>query len=521
MININRINLRSCCFFFLVLLFLFPILNLILDFSYIGFQKFDAKSLHFFTENLLIFTIVTLFSLLLGFVLAWHDVFHDFYGKKLINCLIIASLAFPSYINAFIYVKIFENFGLLHQMGLPQNFFFDFRTKTGYIITMIASFYPYSYIIFKINLPQIKSLILLSQTCRLKMQKILFKIVLPLQKSVIIGSTLIILMELLADFGVANELAVNNFSIILYRKWFIQHSQDDAIKFIIQMLFVVLIVFLVLVKKKQNTLQNHQNHSYEIPKFKRNPLILFLSTILILFSFCLPIACMLYWASQSLNCKSLIKQLPTLTYNTIFISILTSIILIFFSLLINFIYTFGKKNNFLKFTMHLPYLAYCIPGMIIVLSVMLVNKKLIGVVKNPNIVHFLQSSFSLLIYVYCIRFLSVSLNTIGNGNAVGKNSLMLTKIYNIGAMKKFFTIYLPLIKTNVILAFLFISSEIVKELPMTLIIRPFNFETLATKVNNLVSEEKYNETSLPSLIIVGLEIVLIYFLQKGTRDGDK
>lgn len=504
---------------FLILVFLFPILFLIVNFIQRNFQFFNAININFLIKNLLMFILIIFFSIFFGFITAWHDVFHNFCCKKFINCLIISSLAFPSYINAFIYVKIFEKFGLLYHIGLPKNFFFDFRTETGYIITMIASFYPYSYIIFKINLPKIKSLILLGKTCNLSMKKFFLEIILPLQKPIIIGISIVILMELLADFGVANELAINNFSTILYKKWFIQYNQTDAIKNIMQILLVLFIIFLFLIKRKQNTLSNH---SYYMSKIKKNHFIFITSIILVVFSFFLPLLCTIYWALLSLDCKHLIIQLPKLTFNTIFITIVAAIILIFFSLIINFIYIFSKKNNLLKLLIHLPYLTYCIPGIIIVISTMMLNKYLTSIMNNPNIMHVLQNSFFLLIYVYCIRFLSISLNTIGNdNNVVNENSRILTKIYNIDFLKKFFIIYLPLIKNNIIFAFLFISSEIIKELPLTLIIRPFNFETLATKVNNLVSEERYNDASLPSLIIVGLEIILIYSLQRKKRDGNQ
>lgn len=507
-----NVGLAFITFASLIFIFSFPVFNLICEYFFLGFDKISIKNLIFFLENCAVFFVIVLCSLIFGFLLAWHDVFHDIKIKKIINCLIIGSLAFPSYINAFIYVKIFEKFGILHQIGLPKEFFFDFRTRIGYIVTMILSFYPYTYIIFKINLPKINNLILLGKTCHLKMRKIIVSIILPLYKPIIITSSIIIIMELLADFGVANELAINNFNMILYKKWFIQHNQNAAMKITMQMIMIIAIIFFFLVQKKQNVFKNYHNHSYKLPKLKRNILIIILTIIITSFSFILPLICMIYWATLSWNCTSIIAKLPSLTINTIIVAIFTTIILIILALIINYIYIFNKKNNLKKIIFHIPHLLYCIPGMIIVLSVMIINKKLNILINNQQFSHFLQNSFLLLIYIYCIRFLGISLNTLGNGNSICKNSFILSKIYNIKSLKKFFTIYIPLTKNNIILTFLFISSEIIKELPMTLIIRPFNFETLATKVNNLVSEERYNEASLPSLIIVILEIILILIL---------
>ena len=216
---------------------------------------------------------------------------------------------------------------------------------------------------------------------------------------------------------------------------------------------------------------------------------------------------MLSWTVSFPNYFNL-SQIIQLNLNSLKLIVISTIIIIFLSLITNF----GErilKSNFLAFCSSLSISGYAIPGIVVSVAVIGFFTSLDNLFEINTKSYFI-GSLSGLVFGYCIRFYSISFNTIKTvylkiNNSIDESAYLL----GFSKLKVLKSIHLPFLQKNFIFAFILISIEIIKELPITLILRPFNFDTFATNAFNMASNDLIEAAATPSIFIIFWSSLLI------------
>ncbi len=524
-------------FSFIITFFIsFPILSLIIN-VFLNFNSewnlvlhleiwdylFNSLSIIFFQSILVIF---------FGVSTAWFVTIYDFPYKNIINLLLLLPLSIPPYIAAIAYGEIFDysiysRFSLLKDLFSLDNVDLpNIRSLPGVIFIFSITLYPYVYIISRAAFSEISnSYNEVGKTLGKSSFNIFFKIFLPLTSFPIVGGVILSILESLNDFGTVQYYGVDTFTTGIYKTWVglgdINLASQISIFFLF---FIFLIIFLhkkIFSKEKINinTSKSQNNVALPCSKLKKILLISF-CFIPIILGFFIPLSFLLINSFQALEIF-LWKKTISNTLNTIFLALLVSFIILILSLIISYSSRI-HNTNLNSFFKRISMLGYAIPGSIIGIGILIPFTFIDGLIINffnsnfdINLNNLFTGSIMVLCFAYIVRFFAISQTTIESGlYRISRNVDDAAKILGKKPFFTLFKIHIPIMSTTVILSLILIFIEIIKELSATLILRPFNFDTLAIQVYEFASEEKIIESSIPSLIIVVLCVIGIIFISK-------
>lgn len=468
------------------------------------------------------------FTILIGVSLAYFISFYDFPLRNFFSWALILPLAIPDYIGAHVYSNIFSYTGFIptllrEKFGLQYNV--DIMNNYGAIFIFSLCFYPYVFLIVKSFFSkQSNSLIEVSKSLGKSDKEIFWQILFPLSRGAIVGGVTLVILEVLNAFGLPSYFGIQTFSTGIFRVWFSFKDLDSAIK-----MSAMLLIFTYAVILGEKFLRRKRSYSFSNTKIKyisRQPLqkrkkimVLFWINLVFLFSFIIPIIQLLFWAKLIYK-HVLNKSFFALVQNSFVITLISTIIILIFSVIIANS-TRLIKGKFSFVVSKLANMGYSIPGAVIAIGMLLffitLDKlfvplyRILGI--NQTLV--LTLSFALLISAYVVRFLAISYNAVESGfDKVGVKFHEASRTLGKGITKTFFKIDLPMIKGSLFGAGILVFIEIIKELPLTLILRPFNFNTLATMIKQYAEEEMLPEASIPSLILIGICLILLLLFNK-------
>jgi len=486
-----------------------------------------------YVSNSIILIIGTgLLTFLFGTSCAWIVAKYEFPFRKWIEKLLFLPLAIPSYIVAYTYVGLFDNGGtiirVLHSMGLTIQKL-DFMNIYGLIIVLSFSLLPYVYAstrVMFLSFPKsiYESSILLGASNK----KYFFSIALPLASPAIIGGLFLVFMEVLNDYGAAKYYGINTFTTGIFRSWTMLEDLQSAVYLsALLVLLVFLIVGLVAWQRgkksyaiKGNKLQEN-NFQRKKLKGKKGVLYIFILSIPLLFGLVLPVFQLIIWGVQTFdemfNLDLLWTALQSLlvAFFAALITLITAVALIYFSRWNHF-----KKINIFK---RIGTIGYVIPGAIIGIGIIKSSQGFITFFSdnfNVSVGYLFYGSSLVLIYAYVFRFLSVTYNPLeANSLKVGKHISESSYLLGGGKLKTLFKIDLPLLKGALASSFALIFIDVIKELPLTLILKPYKLETLAISAYAYAEDEMVAEAALPSLVLILIVIILMFILKLDKRNG--
>ena len=475
-------------------------------------------------------------TMIIGTTLAWLIAAYDFPLKKFFKWVLILPLTVPPYIAAYTYNGVFNYTGVVQKffrdvmkMNLDPKYF-DIMSLKGSVFIFTVFLFPYVYMITRAFLEkQSASLIENARILGRDSISIFLYVILPISRGAIVGGVSLVILEVLNDFGVVSYFGVQTFSTAIFKTWFSMGDTSTAVKLASMLMFTVFIVL-----STEKLIRGRKKYSYTTAKV-RSIVPIKLKGIkavgafvycLIVFSlgFIIPLLQLSQWGiltyKQVLNIKFV-----TLIFNTIWVAVIPTVTIIIMSLIIA---NFCRINNrgISKIFSKISILGYSVPGAVIAIGVILfmvnLDRHMIWIYKmiNPSSkTLILSTSIFMLIFAYVIRFLAIGYQSIESGfDKVGRKFFEASRTLGHNVTKTFFKVDLPMIKQTVITAFALVFVDIVKELPLTLILRPFNFNTLATKTYEYAGDEMIHKASIPALIIILISIVSVYLLYK---IGDK
>ena len=516
----------------IIFLLLSPIISIIFSSFENTFSLWEhlfKTRLKFYLYNTFILMLgVGFTTLFIGVTLAWLICKYDFFMRNVLEWALLLPLALPSYIVAYCYTDFFEYSGFLQtsirelfNLNSPNDYFFpEIRSLGGAIFVISFVLYPYIYLITKVAFKSTPSS--LFELAELNGKNQFYYVALPLAKPAIIAGLSLVLMETVSDFGTVDFFAVETITLGIFNLWLGMNNLAGASQLaLIGFFFImILLAFELSARKKQKfndtKIRGYNGLNQKIP-IHQNIFIFFICVIPIIFGFIIPVL-ILFGNSISYFDIQNLYNLILITKNSFFISFVATVIIILTTILL----TIGLKFQGFKglgFLSTIAGIGYAFPGVILALGSLFfvssletsLNALLLFLDINLNLVFI--GSFYILIFTYVCRFNAVAFGAINSGiNRLPPNmveaSLTLGNSFWYSLKKVLYPIIKPSILTAAILTFV----DIVKELPITLLLRPLNFETLATYVYQFASDEMLGRASAAALIIVLIGLIPILFI---------
>ena len=472
-------------------------------------------------------------TLLIGVSTAWLTAMCRFPGKNLFVWLLLLPMAMPAYIVAYTYTGMFDFAGPVQTAirdwtgwRYQEYYFPQIRSMGGAISMLSLVLYPYVYLLGRSTfLEQSVGVMEVSRTLDCGPWTVFYRVALPLARPAIVAGLSLSLMETLADYGTVAYFGLGVFTTGIFRTWFGLGDYTAAAK-LAALLMLFVFALIIMERVSRNKAQYH-NSSGKLTRFSEYRLQGFkawgafaICAIPIFLGFFLPAAQLSLWALETWS---------EMVDDSFFVLIRNSFLLGFGAALISVILAlflgYGKRmlpGKTTSFSIRTASIGYAIPGTVIAVGVIIPFAWLDGRIDG-----FMQSSFGIssglilsgtivaVMFAYVVRFLAISLQTVESGLEKIKPS-MDDAARSLGCLPRetLFKIHIPLMKSSTLTALMIVFVDVMKELPATLILRPFDFNTLAVRAFELASDERLADSSTAALTIVIVGLLPVIFLSK-------
>ena len=530
-----KINFWHISSFLISLFVIIPILTVFTSFfentsNYYNILK-NTFLLEYTFNSVVLLLCVLLLTFLVGTGSAYLVSFYKFPFSNFFKWALILSFAVPPYIYAYSLTAFFENYGTA--FSILKNLFGDanynrhipkFDGMIGAILSLSFSLFAYVYILARASfIYQSQNLIDLGKNLGFTEFKTFYSIILPSARPAIVAGLSLVAMETLAEFGAVDFFSINTLTTGIYNSWI----TFDDLAFANQLsFFLLLFIFAIFIlenlsRKKAKYHFNSKGGFKQKQKIQlsgsKSCLVFCFCFLIFFFSFLFPLSQMFYWTIKFPENLFDLRVLDLLI-NTLNLVALSSLVLIIFALISNY----GNrvsKNRVLNILSTLSISGYAIPGVILAVAfitfVAWFDNNIIKSFIDFSIKKIFIGSILGLVLVYFVRFYSLAFNGIKSGYekinfSVDESSYLL----GYSKRKTFTNIHIPLLKNSLLFVCILISLEIIRELPITLILRPFNFETFATTAYISASEDLLEAAAVPSLFLIFIATFFIVVTSK-------
>ena len=470
--------------------------------------------------------------MLVGVATAWLVTMCSFPGRRTFEWTLILPLAVPAYVMAYAYTDFLEVSGpvqtwLREVTGwrVREYWFPDIRSLGGAISVMVFVLYPYVYLVTRAAfLEQSVGVLEVGRTLGHGAWGSFFRIALPLARPAIAAGTSLALMETLADFGTVSYFAVPTFTTGIFRAWFSMGDPVSAAQLSAMLLGFVACVLLLERTTRGRARYHNQSPRKRMPSFVltgwRMVAAIAVCLTPLVIGFLLPAAILLRLTLAQGDEQFGVRFL-TLARNSVTVSAVAAVLAIALALLMAYaarLYP-GRLTSSAN---RVASLGYAIPGTVIAVGVLVPVSKL-----DHALDAFLSSTFGLstgllltggiaaLVYAYLVRFFSVALQTVEAGlTRITPSMESAARSLGCSPAGVLRRVHAPLLTGSLLTAGLMVFVDVMKELPATFAMRPFNFDTLAVQAYNLAADERLAEAATASLAIVAVGLVPLVFLSR-------
>ena len=530
----NRFSIWRLLPFAVLIIFTAPLLivlsTLFGRYSENWFHLYEFVLADYIISSLILVIGVSILVLFLGTVTAWTVTTYNFKGKKVFEWALILPLAIPPYILAYTFTGLFDPFGdannfIRSVFNLKDStiIFPNVRNIYGAIVVFAFTLYPYVYLVSRsafIN--QSKSMQEAARLLGLNQLEVFYKLALPLIRPAAIGGMMLVIMETLSDFGAVDHFAIQTFTTGIFRTWYGLYDLQTAMQLASLLLLTVGIFYFIERSSRGDGIYTSNNSTFspneEVNLTGLKALTAFLVCFIPIFiGFLLPIVELSLWAYE-VNLGFFNNKFLENSINTLSLSFLTGLICAALALLINFSIRYKPSILVGRFSALLS-IGYAVPGLILAVGMV----QLLVYLDNLAFSGFdivLTGSLLGLVLAYVIKTYALANSSIESGYERISYSLDdSSKLLGSTSWNMLGNIHIPLLKTSILTSVLLVMSDVVKELPATLILRPFNFETLAVSTYIYASEERMIQAAAPAIAIVLIGLIPIVLLSKMIRSS--
>ncbi len=469
---------------------------------------------------------------IIGIATAWLVTLCRFWGCNWFEWLLLLPLSAPAYLLAYTYTNMLDYYGPVQStlrswlgwQSFNDYWFPDIRSLWGATVMLILVLYPYVYLLAR-------TAFLEQSVCTLEASRSLgcspwqsfFKVALPLARPGIIAGLALALMETLNDFGTVQYFGVNTFTTGIYDTWFGLGEREAAAQLAaFLMLFIFTLIILELWSRRQARYYQNSSPQTYIPRYELTSwrgIIAWLVCFIPFFGGFL--APSVYLVNLVIiNVETALKNnFFSLANHSLLVSVVTAIA----ALILSLIMAYGKRlqdNFFMNGSVRLAALGYAIPGSVIAVGILIPVGRLDNAIAdimeqffNVKIGLLISGTILALIYAYLVRFLPVAFGAVESSLGKIKPSLD-DAARSLGSTPSniLVKIHTPLMTGGMLTAIMLVFVDVMKELPATLVIRPFNFDTLAIRVYQYASDERLADAAAPALAIVLVGMIPVIFL---------
>lgn len=453
-------------------------------------------------------------AVLIGVSSAWILSSYSSKYSFWLHVLMLLPLAMPSYITAYAYYGLLGHGGFLDRIAGVQ---LDPMNIWGLMIVLSLSLYPYVYITTRIAIRSVTSSYISSSLLLNGSRSHFFwKIVMPLCKPAISAGLIFVIMELLNDYGAADYYNVKTFTTGIFRTWFQLEDRSTALYLSIILLLIVLVFYLLdmyLQSRRRYAVANKDlalidQTTYQTPMKTKHFVIVFIP---ILLGFIIPVLQLVYWAWLALSKEFLVSVLHTL-WQSVLIAFITAVVVIVVAILLIFLSRWSQ-GRLAKYIARSATIGYAVPGAIIALGAIIMG---VGLQKWFSIG--VQGTLLILIWAYVTRFATIAYNPIrAKTLQLNDNLGHASRLLGVGPWKTLWQVHIPLLMTSMSSVFLLLFIDLLKELPLTLILKPYSWSTLSIRAYEYASDEMIVESGLPSLTMVFAAAIAIIVVEKRNR----
>ncbi|THG81152.1 iron ABC transporter permease [Pseudomonas sp. A-1] len=472
---------------------------------------------------------------LLGVSLAWLTALCEFPGRKWLDWALMLPFAIPAYVLAFVFVGLLDFAGpvqsLLREwfgsgLRLPR-----VRSTGGVILVLVLVFYPYVYLLARnAFLAQGKGLMEAARVLGLSPWQAFWRVALPVARPAIGAGLALALMETLADFGAVSVFNFDTFTTAIYKTWYGFYSLSGATQ-LASLLLLAVMVLLWGERRARGASRPGNERARSAALYHLRGARAFAASawcgLVFACAFVVPVLQLLAWFWQR-GRFDLDERYVGLILHTLYLGALAAAITVALALLLAFARRLAPTRR-MQALVGLANLGYALPGSVLAVSIMLAFSWLdrhlviplsgaLGGAGKP----LLLGSLAALLLAYLIRFMAVAYGPLEGSLARIRPSLPeASRSLGVGGVRLFGRVYLPLLVPGVLSAALLVFVDVLKEMPATLLMRPFGWDTLAVRVFEMTSEGEWARAALPALtlVLVGLLPVIGLIRRSARRYG--
>lgn len=469
---------------------------------------------------------VIVLSLILGIVPAVLLHRYSIPGSGLLPLLLVLPLAIPAYINGMAYHALLDYASPLY-VFLRQNFgfqsgpylLFNLHSNLGVILVFSLSYYPYVFLLTRASLKAFNPSY--DEAARLLgagQSRVFLRLLLPHLRPAIVASLALVLMEVLNDYGLVRFFGVETFTTGIFNAWFVLRDSTAAFRLAgLLLLFAFLLLFAEQWQRPQISSRQRLTHR---PHRKLNISGLFAVAVLLIsafpfvFGFALPA---MQLVAMSVKAWPLITRpdFGGLMTNSLILALGAGALATILALLL---LTLSRRlqSRISGFLVLFATAGYALPGAVIAIGMlMLVNTMAFNPVMSAFAGWLLTATIAVLMYAYVARFITASWNSVESGaGALGRSQLEAARLSRAPSWLVFRDIVWPALRPSVFAGFVMVSMDVLKELPLTLLLRPFNFDTLAIRAFEYAADERLAEASPYALLIVAAGFLPVWIMRK-------
>ncbi|TXR53618.1 ABC transporter permease [Reinekea thalattae] len=470
--------------------------------------------------------------LVIGVSTAWLTSQYHFLGSRLLNLLLMLPMAIPAYIIAYSYTGLLDFSGPVQQwirtsfdLRYGDYWFPQIRSLGGAIWMLIFVLYPYVFLLARAAfLSQSSSLAAASRSLGNSGWSTFWRINLPLARPAIVAGVSLVLMETLADYGTMQYFGIPTFTTGIFRTYYGLGNLAAAAQLASLLLSAIaLLIWLEKYSRRKQQYFNNTEAAAQPAKISLSPLagaLAFSWCLLpVLFGFVIPVCLLLVWCLQYV--EQFTASFFILAWNSLMLAAVAALIATAIALLLAYAERFNR-SRLTQASVQVASLGYALPGTIIAIGVLTsfawLDHQLVPLLSglfSKDLGLLFSGTLMALLFAYCVRFMAMPLGAARSALAQIKPSIdQSAKTLGKNTAQTLYQIHMPLLKGSLLTAFLMVFVDVLKELPATLILRPFNFNTLAVRAYELASDERLYEAAPAALTIVLVGLIPVYLLTK-------
>ena len=467
------------------------------------------------TNTLLLMSGVGGVAIVFGVSSAWVISRYNFAGRAMLEWMLLLPAAIPAYIIAYCYTDFFEYAGPV-QSGLrvvfgwqsPRDYYFpEVRSIGGAVLVMASVLYPYIYMVTRIAFRLTPASLFEIALVHNKSQ--FWHVGLPLARPAVVAGLALVMMEVVSDFGTVEYFAVQTITLGIFNVWLgmnnlVAAAQISSVGF----LFILGLLGLELYARSRQqyvSTSRTQNSLPPLPTTRIGACVCWLLCLMpLLFGFFIPLGVLFRFVLRSDVVAEFLAIQPVIM-NSFMVAIAAAILVMLVASLIVFTAAFRAGPKLRKLAL-MSSTGYAFPGTILAIGVLIYAGYIdhfLRLISGGMISSFLIAGMGLLMLAYLVRFQAVGYGAMLSGvRRLPENLMSASRVLGRGYGASLRQIILPLLKSSFVAGLMLVFVDIMKELPMTLLLRPFDFETLATHTYQFAKDEMLEKAALPALMIV-------------------